>query len=95
MLFLLIVFIVNSVVLLLIVLFLLIVFFVNCVVLVNCLVLVNCVVLLIIVSLCVLSVCKCVPYCCHRVSNPTAVNKYTISHKISTAVRCTGVLISP
>jgi len=29
-----------------------------------------------IVLFCVLFVCKCVLYCCHRVSNPTAVNKY-------------------
>jgi hypothetical protein len=30
-----------------------------------------------IVLFCVLFVCKCVLYYCHRVSNPIAVNKYT------------------
>jgi len=33
-----------------------------------------------IVSFCVLFVCKCVLYYCHWVSNPIAVNKYIIKY---------------
>jgi len=47
---------------------------------------VTCVVLLLILLLIllfyVLFVCKCVLYYCHRVTTPTAVNKYIISYTV-------------
>jgi hypothetical protein len=45
-----------------------------------------------IVLFCVLFLCKCVRYYCHRVSNPIAVNKYMIINKyiyIQLQVKCT------